>query len=91
MVKSIRKVESALGNGLKVPSQSELKNIEIVRKSIVASRTIQAGSLIESGDIVFKRPGNGISTEFAEVVIGMTLQKTVEKDEVLTWEALKQS
>ena len=46
MVKSIRNIEKSLGNGVKVPSPSERKNIEIARKSIVARCTIKKGDFL---------------------------------------------
>ena len=45
MVKSIRNVEKCLGNGKKIPSSSEKKNINIARKSIVASKIIKKGEI----------------------------------------------
>ena len=56
MVRSIRNIEAALGTGDKVPAVSEKKNISVVRKSIVAKRSIKKGSAI-----TVKRPGTGIS------------------------------
>ena len=61
MVKSIRNIEKSLGNGVKVPSPSERKNIEIARKSIVARCTIKKGDFLTEENITTKRPGNGIS------------------------------
>jgi len=61
MVKSIRNIEKSLGNGVKVPSPSERKNIEIARKSIVARCTIKKGDFLTEKNITTKRPGNGIS------------------------------
>jgi len=61
MVRSIRNIEKSLGNGVKVPSPSERKNIEIARKSIVARCTIKKGDFLTEKNITTKRPGNGIS------------------------------
>ena len=61
MVKSIRNIEKSLGNGVKIPSPSERKNIEIARKSIVARCTIKKGDFLTEVNITTKRPGNGIS------------------------------
>lgn len=58
MVRSIRDVESALGDGIKRPTESEWKNRNAARKSLVAGRPIKAG---EGFDVVCKRPGSGIS------------------------------
>ena len=61
MVDAIRSVEVALGNGTKVPTLSELKNLDVVRKSLVASRKISKGEVFSENNLVTKRSGGGIS------------------------------
>ncbi|MBC3229575.1 N-acetylneuraminate synthase [Serratia fonticola] len=61
MVISIREVESAMGNGLKGPTSSEVKNKNIARKSIVAIDKIQRGQSFTAQNIDIKRPGSGMS------------------------------
>ena len=61
MVRAVRNVELALGNGIKEPSNSEKKNIAIVRKSIVAARNIKKGETLTEDNLSTKRPGSGIS------------------------------
>lgn len=61
MVAGIRQVEAALGDGLKCPSASELKNMPIARKSLVAARDIKAGETFSEDNLTAKRPGSGIS------------------------------
>ena len=51
----------AKGNGIKAPSKSEIKNIDIVRKSIVAKVDIKRGDIFSNDNITAKRPGSGIS------------------------------
>ena len=70
MVRAIRNIEQALGSGHKTISESERKNIEIARKSIVAARNIQVGELLTEENITVKRPGNGISPMRWNEVIG---------------------
>lgn len=70
MVKAIRNIEQALGGGQKRPSPSELKNIAVVRKSIVASRSIRKGEIFSQDNITTKRPGNGISPMLWDTIIG---------------------
>lgn len=70
MVKSIRNIEQALGNGEKHVSDSERPNIEVARKSIIASRDIKAGELLTEENLTVKRPGNGISPMLWDKVIG---------------------
>jgi N-acetylneuraminate synthase len=61
MIDGIRAVELILGDGIKGPRPSEIKNKVAARKSIVAIRDITSGTLITADDIAIKRPGNGIS------------------------------
>ncbi len=61
MVKSIREVEIARGDGLKKPSPVELKNRLVGRKSLVAAGCIRRGEAFTPDNLTVKRPGNGIS------------------------------
>ncbi len=62
MVKSIRNIEMALsGSGIKEPSVSELKNLQIARKSIHTSKPLEKGHLLKKEDLIMMRPGDGIS------------------------------
>lgn len=61
MVREIRRVELAIGDGVKVPMASELENRLIARKSLVAARGISAGESFSPENIVVKRPGTGVS------------------------------
>lgn len=61
MIKSIRNVELALGDGVKRPTPSEQKNKTIARRSIVAATTINKGSIFSEDNLAIKRPGDGIS------------------------------
>jgi len=70
MVKAIRNIELALGNGVKQPSPSEAKNIPVVRKSIFTSRMIVKGEYFTEANLMVKRPGDGIPASQVEMVIG---------------------
>lgn len=83
MVEAIRNVENALGNGIKKPSQSELKNREIVRKSIVAKIEIREGETFSEKNITTKRPGNGISPMLWDKVIGKQAKHKYSMDEMI--------
>jgi N-acetylneuraminate synthase len=61
MVSAIRVVEQALGSGIKQPTPSELKNISIARKRLVAAGTVRAGEPFTAENLAVKRPGNGLS------------------------------
>ena len=83
LVRSIRNVEMALGDGEKKPSLSERKNMEIVRKSIVAKRDIKQGELFSEENLTTKRPGTGLTPMKWNFVIGQTARKDFFKDELI--------
>lgn len=70
MVKAIRQVEQALGHKIKAATTSEIKNKDIVRKSLVAARDINTGEQFTEENVVIKRPGNGMSPYLYWSVIG---------------------
>ena len=81
MVRAIRNIELALGDGVKAPRPSELKNIHVIRKSIVASRNIQAGDIFTEENITAKRPGYGLSPMQWDDVIGTESTRSYNIDE----------
>ena len=81
MVQAIRHIEQALGTGHKTISESERKNIEIARKSIVAACPIKAGELLTEENLTVKRPGSGISPMRWNEVIGTFAVKDFEEEE----------
>ncbi len=83
MVLAIRNIEKALGNNKKRPTPSENVNIDIVRKSIVASKDIQKGDLLTEENITTKRPGGGISPMQWDKVIGSVASKGYNADELI--------
>ena len=83
MVESIRNIECALGSGHKTVSDSEKKNIEIARKSIVAAKDIVKGEILSEEKLTVKRPGNGISPMRWNEVIGKTAIRDFCEDEVI--------
>ena len=83
MVCAIRNIEQALGSGHKKISESERKNIEIARKSIVAACPIKVGELLTEENLTVKRPGNGINPmRWNEVVGTRAVQNYNEEDPI---------
>ena len=75
MIAAIRNIEVAMGDGIKKPSSSELKNINIVRRSIVAARGIKKGEIFTKENITVKRPGTGISPMMWDKILGQTAKR----------------
>lgn len=83
MVKAIRNIEKAMGNGVKRPSASEQKNIDIARKSIVARCKIKKGEQFTQRNLTTKRPGYGISPMSWFQVMGLTAKRDYDEDELI--------
>lgn len=83
MVEGIRKIELALGVPEKQPSQIELKNRAVARKSIVAAKNIKKGEVLTEANITTKRPGNGLSPMKWLDVIGTKAVRNFEEDELI--------
>ena len=83
MVLAIRNIELALGHGRKEPSASESKIKQVARKSIVASRPIQAGEIFSEENLSAKRPGTGISPMRWDELIGKPAKRTYGADELI--------
>ena len=83
MVKSIRNIEVALGDGRKICSSLEQKNKIVARKSIVAKRDIDKDEIFTEENITTKRPGNGISPMEWFEVLGTRAIRDFGEDEVI--------
>ena len=83
MVRAIRNVEVAMGDGIKRPSPSEIRNRPIARKSLVAARPIAAGELFSTENLAVKRPGTGVSPIDFWDLIGRRALRDFETDELI--------
>ncbi len=89
MVQGIRRVESALGAGKKVPAPVEADISAVARKSLVAARDLPAGTVLARSDVAIKRPGTGIPPADLQRVLGKTVHRPLACDELLDWGDLK--
>lgn len=83
MIKSIRNIDQALGNGVKEPSLKEIENRKIVRKSIVAAREIKKGEIFTQNNLIIKRPGVGISPMKWDKILGKKSKYNFQKDDLI--------
>ena len=84
LIKNIRDLEIAMGDGVKKVMPSELKNKPLMQKSLVAKCNISAGEIITSDGLICKRPGFGLNPSWFDRIIGKRSAKNISKDEVLT-------
>jgi N,N'-diacetyllegionaminate synthase len=83
MVKAIRNIELALGSSIKKPSKSEMPNMSVARKSIVAKTNIKKGEILSEENISIKRPGNGINPMRWDEIVGSLASKDYVEDELI--------
>ncbi len=85
MVKSIRNIEKAMGDGVKRCSKNEENTRNVARKSIVAARDISKDKVITINDISFKRPEFGLKPKYANLIIGKKARRNIKEDEFITF------
>ncbi|TXE81324.1 N-acetylneuraminate synthase [Campylobacter peloridis] len=83
MIKGIKELELAFGDGIKKPSKSEKKNIKIVRKFLVANEDIKKGDKFNTNNLTTKRSGKGICAMNYDKYIGKIAKKNYKKDEII--------
>lgn len=83
MVKAIRNIEQALGDGLKKPTVKEIEIATVARKSIVAARDIKAGEILNENNLTIKRPGTGISPMEWDSIIGTMAERDFQVDDLI--------
>ncbi len=88
LVRRVREVEAALGNGRKSVMPCEAGNREKMRKSLVVLRDLAAGERISPADLACKRPGTGLPPHLYDRVVGRTLARDVTADSLLTMDAV---
>ena len=85
-ISNFKMIQTILGNGEKTVLNCESISRKEARRSLVVVRNMCAGEVIRVEDIAAKRPGTGISPEYAEIVIGKTIKIDLDADSLLTWE-----
>jgi N,N'-diacetyllegionaminate synthase len=88
MIRDIRSVEAALGDGRKRPAAAEADVGRAARKSLVAARDLPAGAVLDVDAIAAKRPGTGLSPGLTDLVVGRRLRVALPKGAFITFEVL---
>lgn len=87
-IRSVRHLESSIGDGIKKCTPSEESTREVARKSIVSAVPLKEGEVITEGKIAVKRPGTGIAPKHYSMLLGKKMKRAVDQDEALTWDDL---
>ena len=88
LVVGVRTVERALGDGVKRPRASEAGTAAVARRSLVLTRDVPAGTVLDADLIAIRRPGTGIAPADYDAVVGRTLKQAGRSGQVLTWDVL---
>lgn len=88
IIDTVRMIEVAKGNGIKMPSKSEMKNKVNNRVSIVSLVDICKGKVIKEDMVDIRRPGYGIQPKYLDIVLGRTAKKDIKSDEPITWDMI---
>ena len=83
LVTNIRRISKALGNGIKHPTDTEMQNRIVARKSLVASTEIHAGDILGEHNMTVKRPGSGISALRWDEFCGRKAERDYKVDELI--------
>jgi N,N'-diacetyllegionaminate synthase len=70
LITGIRKIEAALGDGVKAPKSSENNTREVARRSLFLRAPLRGGQNITSDDLIALRPAGGIPPNEIETVVG---------------------
>jgi N-acetylneuraminate synthase len=83
MVRQIRDIEAALGDGIKRPSASEWSNRDVARRSLVAAKPIRTGEAFTEENVACMRPGTGLSPFVYWQIAGRIAERSYEAGEAL--------
>ena len=83
MISLIREFEVLKGSKVKKPVKSEMKNLNIVRKSIVAKENIKKGEKFTKKNLTFKRPGEGMSPMNLWKILGTRSKQDYKKEDII--------
>jgi N,N'-diacetyllegionaminate synthase len=89
LITNIRQIETMKGNGLKIPTKSEIKGKKALRKSIVTRNSLKKNQVISKEDIAVKRPAGGIEPKYFNKIVGKRVLKNLDSDVILSWSDIK--
>jgi N-acetylneuraminate synthase/N,N'-diacetyllegionaminate synthase len=58
--------------------------MEAARRSIVAARDLEEGTILDESMLEFKRPGTGLKPEFISFILGRKTKRSLKEDELIT-------
>jgi len=89
MVRGIRNVEAALGDGWKMPQPGEADARAVARRSLVVVRPVAAGAVLTAADLAILRPGTGLQPRLLDLVLGRRTRRDISVGTLLAWSDLE--
>ena len=89
LVRGVRALQAMLGDGVKQPQPIERNTRDVARRSVVSTRALAAGHVLQPGDLALRRPGTGIAPQDLEALAGRRLCRPVDSDIPLQWDMLE--
>jgi N,N'-diacetyllegionaminate synthase len=90
LVSNVRRAERMLGEQRKICQPEERQMAMVSRKSLVLSRSVQIGEVLELSDMQLRRPGNGIDASFMAALTGKVMRKNCEAGHQLRWSDIEE-
>jgi sialic acid synthase len=88
LVRDLRRLRVALGDGVKAPFPSEVAPITKMSKQLVAARPLTAGQVLSADDVAARSPGGGLTPDHLPEVVGRTLAVDLAADAPILWSTL---
>ncbi len=88
MIAGIRMTESARGDGVKAPTATELKNLPVIRRSVVADRPIRRGETFDAANLAVKRPAGGLPPRACWDLVGNSAKRDYGPDDLIAFDEL---
>ncbi|EDU36131.1 N-acetylneuraminate synthase family protein [Clostridium sporogenes] len=85
LVNDIRYIEKSLGSSQVKPTGKEIEMRKIARRSIVATRDLKVGDVIEERKLDYKRPGSGLPPKFAKYILNKKVKRNIKSGEIITF------
>ena len=87
-ISNFKWIDEILGSGIKTVLECERVPRREARRSLVLTRDMKMGEVINKEDLMPKRPGTGISPKYSEIVIGRKVVRDLKEDTILQWDMI---
>lgn len=86
---NLERTFDVLGGFKLITLEDEAISRREARRSLVASRNIPKGKIIEKEDLTFKRPAHGVSPKYIDDIIGKVAAFDINEDDIIQWKVVE--